>query len=316
MGILNAFSGVATIFLLGLLGFVLARTGHVSQEAIAIIPRFLTTIALPPFLMRMTTATMSKDHLLLLFTEIRIPLLSIFLAFILAFILAILLKTPHDRRGMFQVGFATSNAMTIGLPINLALFGEGSLPYALIYFIANALFFWTIGCYLIARSGTVANASFFSLNALKRIFSPPIVGFVIGLVMVYFDFRLPNFLDMSLKYIGDMVVGLSTIYIGMMLSTIRREVLTLDRDIMAVIAGRFIISPILILFLTCLFPVDPLMRNVFVIQASLPVMINAAILTAYYKGDGSYAAVLISVTALLSVITIPIYMAFITLFLS
>jgi len=316
MAILNAFSGVATIFLLGLLGFYLARSGKVPPQTVAALPRFTTTIALPPFLLRTATETINRDQLTSLLIETRIPYISIFLTFFLAVFLTKLLRTAPARKAMFQVGIATSNAMTIGLPINLAIFGPAGLPYALLYFVANATFFWTIGCSSIARSGNAANEPMFSRESLKRIFSPPIIGFILGLLMVYFDLRLPDFLDKTFKYVGDMVVGLVTMYIGMTVSTIRREDISIDKDVIVVVIGRMFLSPLLILFLTWLMPIDPLMRNVFIIQSSLPVMINAAILCAYYQTDTRYAAVLISITTLLSLVTIPLYMVLITFFLS
>lgn len=315
MTILNAFSGVASIFLLSLLGYVLARKGYAGPQIMAAIPRFFTLVALPPFLMRTVTTTVDKEQLLSLLAGTGIPLLSMALMFALAVILTWILRTPPARKGMFRAGFSTSNAMTIGLPINLALFGDVGLPYALIYFFGNASFFWIVGCYSIARSGQGEAVSFLSLDTVKRVFSPPMIGFCMGLLLVYADVKLPLFLDKSFKYVGDMVVALGTMYIGMMISTVKREDITLDKDIVAVIIGRALVAPLVIILLTQLFPVPSIMRDVFIIQASLPVMINAAVLTAYYKADVRYATILISFSTLLSILTIPAYMAFIVFFL-
>ncbi|SBV93524.1 Malate transport protein [uncultured delta proteobacterium] len=315
MTILNAFSGVSTIFLLGLLGFILARRGYAGPEIMAALPRFLTLVALPPFLLRTVTTTVDRELLLPLLAGTGIPFISMLTAFSLAVVLTWLLHTAPARKGMFRTGFATSNAMTIGLPINLALFGETGLPYALIYFFGNATFFWVVGCYSIARSGQGTAVSFISRETLKRVFSPPMIGFCLGLLLVYFDVRLPAFLDKTCKYVGDMVVALGTMYVGMMVSTIKREDIALDKDIVAVLAGRFLVSPLLIILLTNFFAVPPLMRNVFIIQASLPVMINAAIISAYYKTDIRYATIVISFSTVLSIITIPLYMTLIVLFL-
>lgn len=316
MTILNAFSGVSTIFLVGFLGFFLARKKLIGQEVIAVLPRFVTVIALPPYLLRTATTTMDKEHLMDLFAGAGIPFLAVFLAFAVAGILSVLMRVKPRRKGLFLVGFATSNAMNIGLPINIALFGEAALPYALVYFLANATTFWTFGCYSIARSGEGANVVLFSLGTLRRIFSPPLVGFGLGLLLVYLEWQLPVFLDKSFKYVGDMAIPLGTIYVGIMISSIRREDLGFDRDTLAVFAGRFLVSPLIVLFLTWLMPVPPLMRNVFLIQSSLPVMINAAILAGYYKADTRYATLLTGVSTLLSVITIPLFMLLITAFLT
>ena len=41
--------------------------------------------------------------------------------------------------------------MYIGLPVNLALFGDEALPFVLLYFFANTVFFWTVGNYSISH---------------------------------------------------------------------------------------------------------------------------------------------------------------------
>ena len=51
-----------------------------------------------------------------------------------------------------------------------------------------------------------------------------------------------------------------------------------------------------------------LMYKVFVIMASLPVMIQTVVLSSLYKTDTEYATLVVSATTLLSIITIPIYM--------
>lgn len=316
MSILNAFSGVSTVFLMGLLGFLLARKGWIGKETAAAMPRFITVVALPPYLLRTATTTINHDQLIELFMGAGVPFLSILLAFGAGLALSFALAVAPARKGPFCTGIATSNAMNIGLPINITLFGEAALPYALIYLFANSVFFWTVGCYNIARSGSGHDVSFLSSDTLKRIFSPPLIGFGIGLLLVYFEIRLPDFIDRTFKYVGDMVIALGTMYVGVMVSTINRSEFHFDRETFTVFAGRFILSPLLVLFLTWLMPVPPMMRNVFIIQSSLPVMINVAILSAYYKADARYAAMLTGCSTFLSILTIPVYMTLMTVFSS
>lgn len=312
---LNACAGVFTVFLIALLGFFLARRGLVPQSTAKILPRMVTTIVLPPYLLRNITATFQRDELVSLLSGAVIPFLSIFFAFVLAWVLSKALKVKRGRAGIFRTSFATSSAMNIGLPINIALFGEAAMPYLLLYFFANVIGFWTIGNYSLAHDGESADVKLFSFATLKQICSPPLIGFILGLVLVFLDIRLPVFLDKAFKYVGDMTVGLVMIYIGIMLSEIRLSDCRLERDVLVVFAGRFVISPLCVLLLSLAFPIPPLMRNVFLIQASLPVMQNVAILSAYYKADVKFATVVTSFSTILSLITIPLYMVFIGYFL-
>ena len=64
-------------------------------------------------------------------------------------------------------------------PINQALFGDASIPYVLIYYMCNTTFFWTLGTYLIQRDGE-GEAQFDLKTSLKKVFSPPLMGFILG----------------------------------------------------------------------------------------------------------------------------------------
>ena len=76
-----------------------------------------------------------------------------------------------------------SNTIFIGLPINLAIFGEKAVPYVLLYYIVNTSFFWTIGVFEIAKDSAIrkqATLSFHPLIFLKKLFTPALLGFMIG----------------------------------------------------------------------------------------------------------------------------------------
>lgn len=304
----NACSGVLTVFLIGLLGYAIARRGVIPSGLAEVWPKFVTAIVLPPYLLRNITATFERDELVPLLSGALIPFLSIFITYALARLLAHFMRVRPSRKGTFSTAFATSSTMNIGLPINVTLFGDVALPYVLLYFFANATTFWTIGNYSIAHDGESARVKLFSMATLKQICSPPLVGFAIGLALVFFDMHLPDFIDKTFKYVGDMAIALSIMFIGVMLNDIRFSELHLEKDLAVVFAGRFIVSPLCVLGLSCLFPIPELMRNVFIIQSSLPVMMNVAILSGFYKADAKYSAMLASVSTLISLVTIPLYM--------
>ena len=52
------------------------------------------------------------------------------------------------------------------------------------------------------------------MQTIKKVFSPPLEGFLIGLVLVMLDVKLPDFLVMSFQYVGNMATPLSLIVIG------------------------------------------------------------------------------------------------------
>lgn len=311
----NIFSAVAMVFCIASLGFILKRKGWVDAETTAALPRFITTIVIPPFLLRSVTITLSHEELPTLIRGAVVPILSIFLCFGIAWAITHLCNITPGRRGVFKGAFPSSNSINMGLPINIALFGEGAVQYVLLYMFANSIFFWSLGNYCIAHDGDAKDVRLFSLKTVRQIFSPPFTGFLIGLVLVVFDIPLPGFLDKTFKYVGDMTVGLCIMYIGMLLHDIKLRDFSPEKDTALVFLGRFIISPLTILFFAWIFPIPEMMLKVFLVQSSLPVMLNVAIITAYYKGDARYAAVIASVSTVMAIVTVPLVALFIAFYL-
>jgi predicted permease len=98
------------------------------------------------------------------------------------------------------------------------------------------------------------------------------------------------------------------LFIGITIHEISFKDIKPSKDMAAVFFGRFILSPFVVLVVSHFFPIPTLMRNVFVIQAAMPVMTQVAIITKTYDGDSKYAAVMVTVTTIACLLFIPIYM--------
>jgi len=302
----NVFSAVAMVCCIASLGFFLKRRNWVHEATAQALPKFMTNIVVPPFLLRNVTQTFSHDQLDVLFAGSLLPILSILSCFGVALAGTYIFRIAAGRRGVFKAAFASSNSINMGLPINIALFGEGAVQYVMLYIFANSIFFWSLGNYCIAHDGDGRDVKLFSLKTVKQIFFPPFSGFLIGVLLVVLDIPLPAFLDKTFKYVGDMTVGLGIIYLGILLSDVKLKDFTPERDTVLVMIGRFIISPLAIVVLAYVIPVPNMMLKVFIVHSSLPVMLNVAVLTAYYRGDAKYAAVLVSASTVMTIVTVPL----------
>jgi predicted permease len=219
-----------------------------------------------------------------------------------------LLKVPNGRRGLFTVGFSFSNTMFLGLPINVALFGEAALPFVMSYFVANSLWFWIAGCYLLSLDSPDPRPTrILSLDTVKKIFNPPLAGFLVAVAVIALGIPIPKFLDDSTYLLGATTVPLAIMYIGMGLGGLKLSAIRLDKDILGVMSGRFLFCPLITGAICLLFDIPTIMGQVFVIQASLPVLANSSIMAGYYRSDTNFAVLNVSLTTMLSLATVPIF---------
>lgn len=308
MIIFNALESVFSIILMISAGFFLSHKGWFDEKTSKLFSKLVCNLAIPCLMISQFTESFDKDKLLNLGSGLFAPFTSMAIGYLIAVLISKIIRVKEGRIGTFRSMFFVSNSIFIGLPVNMALFGEKSIPSVLLYYIANTTFFWTIGVYEISKDGQSNNSTIFSFDNIKRIMSPPLLSFMFAAVLVLFDVHLPKFFLDTCKYFGNLTTPLAMLFIGITIYSVNFGEFKFMWDMLAIILGRFLVSPILILIL-CNFVNTPLiMKEVFVIQAAMPVMTNTAIVSKRYNADYEYATINTIITTILSILVIPVYM--------
>ncbi|WP_125152035.1 AEC family transporter [Clostridium rectalis] len=308
MELLSAFGSIFSIIIMIAIGYFLTRMEWIDKQGAKLFSRIVINVSLPALMINNLMSDFDRNKLLSLGKGLIIPFLSIALAYIIGKIFIKVFNITPGRKGTFLSMFFVSNTIFIGLPVNLALFGSESVPYVLLYYIANTTFFWTIGVFEISKDGAGESGNFLSMSTLKRIFSPPLMGFIVAIILILLSIPVPKFIMDTCKYLGNLTTPLSMLFIGNTMYYINLKGIKFNKDIWGVLLGRFIISPLLVVLLCIIFPLpDNLMKKVFIIQAAMPVMTNTAIVSKSYNADYQYAAIMITITTILSLFIIPIY---------
>lgn len=304
---LRSISGILVILGMILVGFVIGEKGWFDDKSRGLIAKLVTQVALPCYMLYTITQRFTAADLLKMLPGLRFPALSMVLLLGIATGVARIFVVRQDRQGLFISMFFNSNTIFVGLPINQALFGDASIPYVLIYYMCNTTFFWTLGTYLIQRDGE-GEAQFDLKTSLKKVFSPPLMGFLLGLVLVMLQIKLPVFLASDLQYLGNLTTPLSMIFIGLSVSHVGVKQLVLGKDQLLILFGRFLVAPLLMATIVYWAHLPSLMKQVFIIQSAMPVMTNAPVVARLYGADSDYAAVMVTETTLATMVVIPILM--------
>jgi predicted permease len=296
MGILNAVQSVFSILIMISIGYLLSRLGWFSQDTPELFSKIVVRVSLPALMLSNLLTTFSRDMLLETGMGILLPLAIILILYGIGEIAARVLRIQPKRRGIFIAMFAFSNTIFIGLPVNVALFGEESIPFVLLFYVANTVLFWTIGVYRVRLDGNLDMGSTKPFDRVKKILSPPLMGFLFAVVLILFDIKLPKFIMDTSRYIGNLTTPLSMIYMGIIVHSIKVRDIKIDKDMVGLLIGRFILAPFMTLALVYYLPVPSLMGKVFVIQAAMPAMTQTTIISQTYKGDYKYATSMVTAT--------------------
>lgn len=309
MVLFKAIESILTVIIMIGVGYYLTSKKWFDNKFSKTLAKLVTCVALPALMFSEIMGNFTKQKLIELSKGLIAPIMSIVICYVISVIMSKVLRIQRKRRGTFQSMFFNSNTIFIGLPVNMALFGTKSISYVLLYYIANTTFFWTLGVFCISKDSPKPAGKILSIDTVKRIVSPPLLGFIFAVIFVLINVRLPKFMMDVCNYFGDLTTPLSMIFIGISIYSVKLRNIKLDKDMIGVILGRFVVSPLVMFLIIFHMNLPILMKEVFIMQSAMPVMTNAPIIAKAYDADSEYAAVMVTLTTMLSMITIPIFMA-------
>ncbi len=310
MAFLTSLESILSIILIILLGYILKEKKWFDDGFSSNVSRLIMNVALPASIFVSVLKYLTIEKLISLSGGLIYTFLSVIMGYIIAWIMVKILKVKSGRRGTFINTVVNANTIFIGLPLNIALFGNESLPYFLVYYITNTVSTWAFGVILIENDNPEKTKTKKGFN-WKKLLPPPLLGFLVALIFLVFKIPVPDFIHSALTYTGNIVTPLSLIYIGIVLSDAGLKSIHFDKDTIFALLGRFIISPcimvILIILGTKISGTMPALESkTYIIQASAPALAVLPILANESNGDVKYATNVVTTSTVLFAIVVAV----------
>ena len=305
---LTSITSIIPIIAIIVLGYILQVKGWFGDAFGSNLSRLIMNVALPASIFVSVMKYLTLDKLISLSGGLLYTFVAFILGYSVAYIAVVLFKVRPGRRGTMINTFVNANTIFIGLPLNVALFGDQALPYFLIYYITNTISTWTLGVYLMtsdSKSGQSKKATKFDW---KKLLPAPLVGFLVALLVLILRIPIPDFATNTLTYVGNIVTPLSLIYIGIVLAKAGLNTIAFDKDTIVTLVGRFILAPLIMLLVLKFFA--PNMAAVefktFMIQSATPALAVLPILANQGKGDVEFSTNVVTLSTVLFIVVIPI----------
>ena len=305
---LTSITSIIPIIAIIVLGYILQVKGWFGDAFGPNLSRLIMNVALPASIFVSVMKYLTLDKLISLSGGLLYTFVAFILGYIVAYIAVMIFKVRPGRRGTMINTFVNANTIFIGLPLNVALFGDQALPYFLIYYITNTISTWTLGVYLMTSDSKSGQSKETSKFDWKKLLPAPLVGFLVALLFLILRISIPDFATNTLTYVGNIVTPLSLIYIGIVLAKAGLKTITFDKDTIVTLVGRFILAPLIMLLVLKLFA--PNMETVefktFMIQSATPALAVLPILANQGKGDVEFSTNVVTLSTVLFIVVIPI----------
>ena len=305
---LTSLESIIPISALSGLGYFLLVRGWFHNDFGNDLSKLIMNVAMPVSIFVSVLKYLTLEKLISLSGGLIYTFVAFALGYIVAFLSVKAFKVAPGRRGTVINTFVNANTIFIGLPLNIALFGDDALAYFLIYYITNTISTWTLGVFLMtsdSKSGKKKQESHFDW---KKLLPAPLLGFIVSVVFLIINIPLPSFVSSTLGYVGGLTTPLSLVYIGIVLAKAGIKTIRFDKDSIVALVGRFIVAPVL------MFAVLKLMApgmvtaeyQTFMIQSATPALAVLPILANQGDGDVEFSTNIVTLSTVLFVIVIPI----------
>jgi malate permease and related proteins len=208
--------------------------------------------------------------------------------------------------GLDRIGVVFTNSGFIGIPLVNGVFGQSGVFYLMGYIVVFNVYLWIYGEYLMTGR----------INWKKVVTNPNVIAVAAGILLFCLPFTLPEIIAKPLSLIADLNTALSMILLGLLFAGFHKPAggASYVPRVIKVSVIRLIVSSFVILaFLYAVYRLFPgvadLRKMIFVIYiASLcPVGMSASTFACVFNKDASYTSLIVSVTSVLCIVTVPLF---------
>ena len=225
--------------------------------------------------------------------------------YIITIIISYLLLLPIKKHKKTILHFSNVfvNTGYIGFPVLYSIYGAEGIVYGSIFNMFFVILLWTYGLFLF--KGHLDKCSV-KEELRKILLNPSIIAVCAGILIMLFDLKISAPILSSIKSIGSITGPLSMIIIGVILSNTKLKHYIHDWTLYYGLATKLIIIPLVIYAVSLFLGNTSKAINTVIIMSAMPASAMTAIFAESFDKEKEYAAVVVSLSTLLSLITITI----------
>ena len=288
--ILEVLQIVAPVFILAAIGFIWVKLG--GEYRVQFVTRLAMTLSVPCLIFVSLMKT-SIDPAAL--SELVVA--SVVSYALLTLVVFAIVKLAGLEVRTFLAPLIFGNTGNLGMPLALFAFGETGLGYAVVIFAVMEVISFTFGIWLVSGGGGFAKTA-----------KEQMVGAtLLGILFLYMDWTTPVWVTNTIELIGQMAIPLMLITLGVAVARLHPAgfIRPLVLSVVKIAVAIGIAVPVGVWFELAAIPFA-----VLVLQLSTPVAVTSYLLAEKYKADAEAVAGLVVMSTLISVLTLPVTLAF------
>ena len=220
----------------------------------------------------------------------------------IGWLIARALKVDQPLQATIMLSMSLGNTGTIGLPLAEFAFGVEGLQYAAVFYVTTTVVANILGVYL-PSAGQVS----FKEIVIRILKVPMIYAAVIGVALNLMGVQMPLFLERTTYLLGYPAVAGGIAFMGIRLANMKLKGNL--KPILLTSLARVLLTPLVGLFTALILNSDPLVRDVGILQISVPTALFTAMFAEEFGGESEVASGIILMSSVFSLITLSVLIA-------
>lgn len=298
MDLSGLFNTQGMLFLLIMLGMVLAKINVIKESQKILLSNLIVNVTLPATIIKSFLIEFNIDILKSCLTVLIIGIIiEIVTCIVIRFIY---LKCDSTKQSLLQYATICSNAGVLGNPIAEGIYGATGLLYASFFTIPLRIAMWSVGL------SYFTSAPNFKSLCKKVLTHPCIIAAISGLLIMVLQIPIPTVLTKTITSIANANTFLAMTFVGTVMNKVPLTKLA-NKETLYFSFIRLIVFPTLVYLGCTIFNIDSLVTGVCVMLSGMPAAGIVSVMAVKYQKDEIFATKCVILSTLLSLISVPIW---------
>lgn len=309
---LNAGMVMAVLFITVTLGYIARKTGLMDDTFDRSLTRVVIYITCPGLVLDSVLSNPNLPPNDVIWQVLGTSIILFVPVTIVALVLPSLYPIPEGQRSSHSFTITFSNVAFIGFAVCASILGEESLLYLSIYNLVCTLLIWTLGAWMISRSGEVKPTRSEQLAYVKKnTLTPTTIACLLAFVLALLHITDDGVIGYTCDLLGAMTPPATMLIIGSTLAKYQfKEMLN---NVWAYVTSfvRLIGVPAIVYATGSLFISDTYVLAALTLISAMPAAQVGSMMGIAYGGDLLSLSQCMFITTVFSVITIPLVTVFV-----
>lgn len=308
--IIGIFEQMITLFVIVGVGYVAKRVRLMDAAFDRALSKVIVNAALPSMILGSVLTAENLPTLSDILMTFGVSCASYLVVVLIAYVFCLVTRISVGHRGVFRFMLCFGNVGFIGFPVLSAIYGSEALIYATVFNLPFNFLVFTIGAWFLTQDNAEGAKV---ATTWKTFLSPAIVSCVVAIALTLAGVHGVPVVGDAFETLGSLTTPAALLIIGSSLADIPVRELVGGFRMWMMSLFRLLVIPFCVWGIFHFVVPNPLLLGVVVVISGMPVATNGTMLCYQYGGNSHDMAQGTFLTTVLSMLTIPVLVGFLSM---